>query len=144
MHQYSPAWAFASHRQAREPPPAPSPVGAHRMALPIQKNLDPTVTVARVLRRQHTHCCQHRRIALGEPRLLTQRRPRHRHQRARSPFRQATRLRLGDLLDQRPGRLAQDRDHVLFRKPALLHDFLSPWEAIPSSFNWPENRKAGP
>ncbi|WP_208455101.1 hypothetical protein, partial [Burkholderia gladioli] len=40
-------------------------------------------------------------------------------------------------------RLAQDRDHLLFREPALLHDFLSPLEAILSSFNWSENHRAG-
>ncbi|WP_208452517.1 hypothetical protein, partial [Burkholderia gladioli] len=32
---------------------------------------------------------------------------------------------------------------LLFRKPALLHDFLSPLEAILSSFNWSENHRAG-
>ncbi|MFY4696349.1 integrase core domain-containing protein [Burkholderia glumae] len=45
--------------------------------------------------------------------------------------------------DRRLVRLAQDRDHLLFRKPALLHDFLSPLEAILSSFNWSENHRAG-
>ncbi|WP_244120010.1 glycoside hydrolase family protein, partial [Burkholderia gladioli] len=28
-------------------------------------------------------------------------------------------------------------------EPALLHDFLSPLEAILSSFNWSENHRAG-
>ncbi|WP_208453164.1 hypothetical protein, partial [Burkholderia gladioli] len=32
---------------------------------------------------------------------------------------------------------------LLFREPALLHDFLSPLEAILSSFNWSENHRAG-
>ncbi|BCQ52323.1 hypothetical protein BLKGLAD_13850 [Burkholderia gladioli pv. gladioli] len=50
---------------------------------------------------------------------------------------------LRHLGDRRLVRLAQDRDHLLFRKPALLHDFLSPLEAILSSFNWSENHRAG-
>jgi len=49
------------------------------------------------LRRQNAHGCQHRRIALDQVRLVVQCGPRHRHQRARSPLRQAARLRIGHL-----------------------------------------------
>ncbi|MDR5804967.1 hypothetical protein [Caballeronia sp. LZ001] len=53
------------------------------------------------------------------------------------------RSQLRTVLRDKPVRLVQNRDHKLFREPALLHDFLSPLEAILSSFNWSENRPAG-
>lgn len=51
---------------------------------------------------------------------------------------------LHHLSDRRLVHLAQDRDHLLFRQPAILHDFLSSLEAVFSSFNWSENHLAGP
>ncbi|CFT65394.1 Uncharacterised protein [Burkholderia pseudomallei] len=58
--------SLARHLQPGKTPQPPSPVGAHRVTLPLQKDLDAAVTITRILRRQNAHRCQHRRVPHGQ------------------------------------------------------------------------------
>lgn len=97
MDRHASTRSLARHLQPGKTPQPPGPVGAHRVTLPLQKDLNTAVTITRILRRQDAHRCQHRRVPHGQRRFVMQRRSGNRHQRARTSLRQATCLRVRDL-----------------------------------------------
>jgi hypothetical protein len=47
-------------------------IGAHHLALSFQENLNASIAVARILRRELVHHLEHRRILQGNLRFITE------------------------------------------------------------------------
>src|SRR6185437_2701625 len=88
---------LSRHLQTTLAPQAVSSIGAHPMSTTLQEDLDTAIAIRGILGGQFLHHRHHRRIAADQPRLVVQRGPRHRHQRARSSDRYSSLMQVRDL-----------------------------------------------
>src|SRR5271165_4250422 len=96
--RYTPAWPFSRHLQLVQPPKAVRSIRTHGVTAAREEDLDASIAIPGVLRRQLVHHSDRRRISLRQARLVTDGRSRHAQQRARSPYRSTPLADVGDLL----------------------------------------------
>jgi hypothetical protein len=70
--RYPSPWPLSRHLEPCITPDSMYAIGAHHLALSFQENLNASIAVARILRRELVHHLEHRRILQGNLRFITE------------------------------------------------------------------------